>query len=79
MSEQTTQNWLPNVHPGEILLKDYLEPMGLTKNTLATAIGVPATRIGELVRGRREGSMSSLGAMRLGPGVVDGLVTVISQ
>ncbi|WP_416186714.1 HigA family addiction module antitoxin [Fulvimarina uroteuthidis] len=53
MSVQTTQNWLPNVHPGEILLEDYLEPMGLTKNALATAIGVPATRIGELVRGRR--------------------------
>lgn len=53
MSEQTTQDWLPNVHPGEILFEDYLEPMGLTKNALATAIGVPATRIGELVRGRR--------------------------
>ena len=53
MSEQIPQDWLPNVHPGEILLEDFLEPMRLTKNALATAIGVPATRIGELVRGRR--------------------------
>jgi antitoxin HigA-1 len=44
---------LPNVHPGEILREDFLVPMGLTKNALATAIGVPATRIGEIVRGRR--------------------------
>ncbi|MDY8110278.1 HigA family addiction module antitoxin [Fulvimarina sp. 2208YS6-2-32] len=44
---------ITNVHPGEILLEDFLEPMGLTKNALATAIGVPATRIGDLTRGRR--------------------------
>ncbi|SFD53506.1 plasmid maintenance system antidote protein, XRE family [Thiohalospira halophila DSM 15071] len=44
---------LPNIHPGEILLEDFMEPMGLSKNGLAKAIGVPATRIGELTRGRR--------------------------
>jgi antitoxin HigA-1 len=44
---------LPNIHPGEILLEDFIEPMGLTKNALATAIGVPATRIGEITRGAR--------------------------
>jgi antitoxin HigA-1 len=44
---------LPNVHPGEILLEDFIEPLGLTKNALATAIGVPATRIGEITRGKR--------------------------
>ncbi|MFC0267194.1 HigA family addiction module antitoxin [Kushneria aurantia] len=44
---------LPNVHPGEILLEDFIEPLGLTKNALATAIDVPATRIGEITRGQR--------------------------
>jgi len=40
-------------HPGETLLEDFLLPLGMTKNALATAIGVPATRIGEIVRGTR--------------------------
>ncbi|SDM24022.1 plasmid maintenance system antidote protein, XRE family [Modicisalibacter muralis] len=54
MSHQTrTVDLLPNIHPGEILLEDYIEPMGLTKNALATAINVPATRIGEITRGTR--------------------------
>ena len=44
---------LPNVHPGEILWEDFMEPNGLTKRGLAAAIGVPATRIGEITRGRR--------------------------
>ena len=44
---------LPNVHPGEILWEDFMEPHGLTKRGLADAIGVPATRIGEITRGRR--------------------------
>lgn len=44
---------LPNIHPGEILLEDFIETMGLTKNALATAIGVPATRIGQITRGER--------------------------
>ncbi|MCH4562716.1 HigA family addiction module antitoxin [Halomonas sp. EGI 63088] len=44
---------LPNIHPGEILLEDFIEPLGLTKNALANAIGVPATRIGEITRGAR--------------------------
>ena len=44
---------LPNIHPGEILMEDFMEPMGLSKNGLAKAIDVPATRIGELTRGRR--------------------------
>ena len=48
----TTQQ-LPNIHPGEILLEDFIEPMGLTKNALANAIRVPATRIGEITRGAR--------------------------
>ncbi|OLO08358.1 addiction module antidote protein, HigA family [Salinicola sp. MH3R3-1] len=48
-----TEERLPNIHPGEILLEEFIEPMGLTKNALATSIGVPATRIGEITRGTR--------------------------
>lgn len=48
-----TEARLPNIHPVEILMEEFIEPLGLTKNALATAIGVPATRIGEIVRGAR--------------------------
>ena len=41
------------VAPGELLEEEFLEPMGITKYRLAKEIGVPATRIGEIVSGRR--------------------------
>lgn len=41
------------VHPGEILLKEFLEPMGITQYRLAKEISVPQRRIGEIVAGRR--------------------------
>jgi addiction module HigA family antidote len=44
---------LDPVHPGEILLKEFLEPLGLSQNRLALAIGVPARRINEIVLGKR--------------------------
>ena len=44
---------LPNVHPGEVLLADFMRPFGLSQNALARAIGVPPRRINELVHGRR--------------------------
>jgi addiction module HigA family antidote len=40
-------------HPGEMLLEEFLAPMGLTQRELADAIGVPYQRINELVNGRR--------------------------
>jgi addiction module HigA family antidote len=43
----------PPAHPGEILLLDFLEPMGLTQRDLADAIHVPYQRINELVNGKR--------------------------
>ncbi|WP_040618669.1 HigA family addiction module antitoxin [Rhodovulum sp. PH10] len=49
----TTTELLPNPHPGEILLKEFLEPMGLSQTALARAIGVPPRRINEIVLGRR--------------------------
>jgi addiction module HigA family antidote len=41
------------VHPGEILQKEFLEPMGLSQNRLAIALGVPPRRINEIVMGKR--------------------------
>ena len=43
-----------NPHPGEILRDEFLLPLGLSQNELATRIGVPANRISDLVRGRRD-------------------------
>ena len=44
---------LKNSHPGEILQEEFLEPLGLSQNALAQAIGVPSNRINDIVRGRR--------------------------
>jgi addiction module HigA family antidote len=44
---------LPNPHPGEILLEDFLKPMGLSQNALARAVHVPPRRINEIVLGKR--------------------------
>jgi antitoxin HigA-1 len=41
------------VHPGEVLREDFLVPLGLSVNALAVALGVPATRIHEIVKERR--------------------------
>jgi antitoxin HigA-1 len=52
------------VHPGEILLKEFLEPMGLTRYRLAKDIHVTLPRINEIVHGKR--SISADTALRLG-------------
>ncbi len=44
---------LPPVTPGEILLEDFLKPMGFSQYRLAKEIGVPQRRIGEIVAGKR--------------------------
>ncbi len=44
---------LPPVHPGEILLEDFLRPMGITRYRLAKSIGVPQRRIDEICAGKR--------------------------
>ena len=44
---------LKPVHPGEVLLEEFLKPMGLSQNQVALDIGVPAGRINEIVLGRR--------------------------
>lgn len=45
--------YLDNPHAGIILQEEFLEPLGLSQNALAQAIGVPANRINEIIRGRR--------------------------
>lgn len=44
---------IPYPTPGEILLEEFLKPMGITQYRLAKEIGVPQRRIGEVVAGRR--------------------------
>jgi len=44
---------LPPIHPGEILLEEFLKPMSLSQYRLAKDIGVPARRINEIVQGKR--------------------------
>lgn len=44
---------LPNLHPGEVLLEDFLRPMRINQSELARAIGIPPRRINEMVLGKR--------------------------
>lgn len=55
---------LAPVHPGEVLLEEFLKPMELSQNRLAIDIGVPARRINEIVLGKRRVSADT--ALRLG-------------
>ena len=52
------------IHPGEILLEEFLIPMGISQNKLSLDIRVPAPRINAIVRGKR--SISADTALRLG-------------
>lgn len=44
---------LPNIHPGEVLLEEFLLPLGISQNALARAASVPPRRINEIVLGKR--------------------------
>jgi antitoxin HigA-1 len=44
---------LRNIHPGEVLLEEFLDPMGISQNALARATSVPPRRINEIVLGKR--------------------------
>lgn len=44
---------LPNIHPGEVLLEEFLNPLGISQNALARAANVPPRRINEIVLGKR--------------------------
>jgi antitoxin HigA-1 len=54
---------LAPVHPGEVLLEDFLKPMGISQYRLAKALGVPVQRIHDLVHARR--AMTADTALRL--------------
>ncbi len=53
MMEVAKVNRLENIHPGEILLEEFLVPMALSQNRIAREIGVPPRRINEIVHGKR--------------------------
>lgn len=52
------------IHPGEILLTEFMEPLGLAAYRLAKDLAVPAPRLGDIVRGKR--AISADAALRLG-------------
>ena len=57
-------NLLDEIHPGEILLEDFLKPMGLTARQLAADIDVSPSRISEIINGKRPITADT--ALRLG-------------
>jgi len=54
---------LTNIHPGEVLLEEFLIPMGISQNRIARNMGVPPRRINEIVHGKR--SVTADTALRL--------------
>lgn len=54
----------PPIHPGEVLMEDFIEGFGITQNKLAVAIGVSPRRINEIVHGKR--AITADTALRLG-------------
>ena len=49
----TTTDKIPPIHPGEVLMEDFIKGFEITQNKLAVAIGVPPRRINEIVHGKR--------------------------
>ncbi len=62
-SSTTTEKWAP-IHPGEVLMEDFINGFGITQNKLAVSIGVPPRRINEIVHGKR--AITADTALRLG-------------
>jgi addiction module HigA family antidote len=54
---------LPNVHPGEILEEEFLKEMGISAYRLSKEIGIPQTRISQIIKGKR--SITADTALRL--------------
>ena len=57
------KNIIPPIHPGEILLEEFLDPMGISQYRLAKDIHVPAVRINDIILGKR--GISADTALRL--------------
>jgi addiction module HigA family antidote len=62
-NDNPTQKKLDPILPGEILWKEFMEPLSLSQNKLAKDIDVPVTRIGDIIHGRR--GISTDTALRL--------------
>lgn len=62
-SSTTTEKWAP-IHPGEVLMEDFIKGFGITQHKLAVSIGVPPRRINEIVHGQRRITADT--ALRLG-------------
>jgi addiction module HigA family antidote len=60
----TEMDKLTPIHPGEILLEEFIKPLGITQHKVAVAIGVPPRRINEIVHGKRRITADT--ALRLG-------------
>lgn len=58
-----TEDRLPPIHPGEVLLEDFMKPLGLSQYRVAQDIGVPPLRISQIVNGKR--AITADTAMRL--------------
>lgn len=54
---------LPNIHPGEVLLEEFLKPMELSQYRLAKDLNIPQTRVSQIVKGKR--SITADTALRL--------------
>src|SRR3989337_768893 len=63
MRENMMDKTVPPIHPGEILLEDFMKPLGLTQYRLAHDIGVTPIRISQIVNGERSITVDT--AMRL--------------
>lgn len=53
ITKRHNMNKLPNIHPGEVLLEEFLTPMGITQYQLAKDLKIPQTRVSEIVKHRR--------------------------
>jgi addiction module HigA family antidote len=60
----TITDKLAPIHPGEVLIEDFIDGFGITQNKLAVSIGVPPRRINEIVHGKR--AVTADTALRLG-------------
>ena len=46
-------NKLPNIHPGEVLLEEFLKPLKITAYRLSKDVGIPQTRTSQIIKGKR--------------------------
>lgn len=58
------EKFYPPIHPGDVLMEDFVQAFGITQHKLAVSIGVPPRRINEIVHGKR--AITADTALRLG-------------